>query len=262
MEDKSYIDPRVARGRAKQLSAGISARSSADVFIALLTRESSRWRRGMTGREAYKYMQHVEQLLIRREVISYGLGRGVGQTVFRGFYEQSRSDGGVDVIYLEYSSTLPPSMAVALPVEVTAHALQRAIQRIGSMDSARIRQQLLRAFTTFPLIRICVEQDGWRQFGLVTEEGIFVGGLDDGAYRVRTFIAATENGRPSAWRDIHSLLWQCYSDSSRSEANDEPAPAVPFDDLLYGLAKRYPFLLKTYEPKNDPLNEVWASRPR
>lgn len=214
----------------------------------------------MTGREAYKYMQHVEQFLIQHNVFSYGLARTPSHTIVRGFYEQRRPDGGVSLIYLECISLAPPHMALVLPVEVTAHALQRAFQRIGTMDDTLLRANLLRAFLTFPIVRPVVEDGHWRQFGLVIEEGIFVGSYDDGTYRIRTFLPASDNGRPSAWREIHTLLWENYSEWTRSETEGGREPSVQFDDLLRGLADRYPFLLAAHEPKNDPLNEAWAAR--
>jgi hypothetical protein len=261
MNEKKYIDPRVALGRAKLLSENLPERASTKLFQALLTRLRPRWRAGMTGRDAYKYMQQVEQLLIRHNVFSFGLARQPGHTIVRGFYEQRRTEGGVSLIYLECSSLLPPPMVLVLPVEVTAHALQRAFQRIGTMDSAVLRVNLLRAFLTFPLVRPIIEEGQWRQFGLVIEEGIFVGSYDDSTYRIRTFLPATDNGRPSAWREIHALLWQNFSEWNRSDIKGGPAPSIQFDELFASLADHYPFLLEAHEPKNDPLDEAWAARP-
>ncbi|WP_133254605.1 hypothetical protein [Paraburkholderia unamae] len=188
------------------MSENSPKRASVELFEALLRRLKPRWRASMTGRDAHKYMQQVEQLLTRHNVFSFGLAREPGHTIVRGFYEQRRPDGGVSLIYLECSSLLPPHMALVLPVEVTAHALQRAFQRLGTMDQTLLHVNLLRAFLTFPLVRPIVEKGRWRQFGLAIEEGIFVGGYDDGTYRVRTFLPAIDNGRPSVWREIHALL--------------------------------------------------------
>lgn len=194
-------------------------------------------------------------------VWSYPLHRTPVYTIFRGFFEQRRADGGIDVFFLQCSSALPPSMALVLKIEVTEHALQRAIQRIGSTDASLLRLQLQRAFTTFPLILNCVEQDGWRQLGLACEEGIFVGGFEDGSYMIRTFIPSTDNGRPSPWRDIHAQLWSNYDEWTRFEVASGPQPAVGFDDLLNSLPVQYPFLLKPYERKADHLDDAWANRP-
>jgi len=263
MEPPRFIDPRVARGRARSISEATSRFSFLKVCETTLKRAGVQWKAGMSGREAFRFMTRVLKPMLDKHLISFPLIRMDAETFYCGLCEQRGSDGGMDFFYMVCSSSVPPGDGMVYRIEVTQHALQRIIQRTGQIDEPAVRIRLHSAIANVYWFLPWIYSERWAQVGLVCEEGVFVGDVQDDLFSIRTFIPALDNGRPSRWRGYHADIWPVLAERIPRDKHYDPDKTTIGDWYYFasGVSKRHPFLLRPHEPGRDHLDDAWASRP-
>lgn len=263
MDHPRFVDPRIAKGRARSISDATSQFTFLRVFDGAIKRVSKQWRPGMSGRKAFRYMERVLKPELDKHLVTFPLIRLGEMTLYCGLFEQRGATGGLDFFFLVCSSAARPEDGLMYRIEVSQHAMQRIIQRTGRTGEDEVRTRLYTAMANIYWLQPWIYREKWLQLGLACEEGVFVGEVRDDCYSIKTFIPAIDNGRPSRWRDLHADLWPRIQQRVPRGKTYEADQSSIGDWYFFadGLTRRHPFLLKPYVPGHDYLDAAWASRP-
>jgi len=98
-QPRFFIDPRVARGQVRSISEATSQFTFLKVFDGVIKRASSHWRPGMSGREAFRYMERVLKPSLDKYLVTFPLFRLDAMTMYCGLFEQRGGDGGLDFFF-------------------------------------------------------------------------------------------------------------------------------------------------------------------
>ncbi len=263
MDPPRFVDPRVAKGWAKRVAEATSKFSYLKILEGPMQKAGKQWRPAMSGREAFRYMSRTLRPALEKHLVTFPLLRMEGMTMLCGLFEQRGSTGGIDFFFVIFSSSVLPRDGLIYRVEITPHAMQRIIQRTGLVDSSSVRACLFTAVANIYWFQPWIHREQWRQLGLTCEEGVFVGDVTDDLYRLRTFIPAFDNGRPSRWRTYHQEVWPMMKkrDLQNGTYDAEAASLSEWYVFADGLSKRHGFLLQEHKPGHDYLTEAWANKP-
>lgn len=90
MDHPRFVDPRIAKGRARSISDATSQFTFLRVFDGAIKRVSKQWRPGMSGRKAFRYMERVLKPELDKHLVTFPLIRLGEMTLYCGLFEQRR----------------------------------------------------------------------------------------------------------------------------------------------------------------------------
>jgi hypothetical protein len=145
-------------------------------------------------------------------------------------------------------------------VRITPHALARLMQRRGTMDFDDVRVPVAEAVGRAMSLMQQVSDDGWRQYGIPSCGGLFVGQMDaDETLELSTWFVPGLTGQASRWEGYMRDLGAPDVDLSDDCMHDGPAADRYFDSLQEWAASmperdmesRHPFLLKLHHAQSE-----------
>ncbi|WP_144152946.1 hypothetical protein [Paraburkholderia sp. BCC1885] len=262
-----FVDPRVAQGRAKfdlnhspQMFAEERRSKIQDIIVRSLKEyHGERNRRG--------FMRLLERQVVPR-LRHLGLDPYLGmlgqvEGMFCNFTTMS-SDIGLrefqlsltvpDLVFKSFASTL-----------IGTHAVGRCMQRNGVMSLDEIEGETSTAFVLARVLRPLAMVEKWKQVGIPTAKGLFVGEMtnSDDVW-LRTYIRPAIGGRPSRWGGFAALFSTMPSWSAAQIAGGSDLTQWMINHILAlrtrePLCERCPFLLDPYEHVDDPLDAIWQA---
>ncbi|KVN33370.1 hypothetical protein WJ63_05130 [Burkholderia pyrrocinia] len=261
-----YVDPRVAHGRAR-----FDLSRSPRLFA-----EERRWEisdvvtRGIDQFAGVRNRRNLMRLLERQiapKLARLGLEPYVGalgrhEGLFVNFSTMSAEHG---LREFQLQLTVPELVLRSFASSVIRpHAVARCMQRNGVMSLAEIEHETRIAFVIARVMRALARAEQWRQLGVPTPHGLFVGALTGGDdVCMHTYLRPGDNDRPSRWRGFAGLFaampdWRADQVRHGGDllqwmvnhivALQESAPFV----------ERFPFLLEPHRDADDPLDAAWA----
>ncbi|MGF6985217.1 hypothetical protein QFZ99_004694 [Paraburkholderia atlantica] len=104
------------------------------------------------------------------------------------------------------------------PLTMSRHAIERCMQRTGSLTLEDMHEYLCQAFgSAIPLMTVA-RREHWQQCAVPVRDGLFVGSIGNGgaAWHMDTFIARKAHAQGSRW-DRFKNLFPPFPDWSRDE---------------------------------------------
>ncbi|SDJ14747.1 hypothetical protein SAMN04487926_1357 [Paraburkholderia steynii] len=257
-----YVDPRVALGRT-QFELG-----SVTQFLDISCRQrildavvKAVGNPNITNREYRRRLQkNAIPALRRANVLAY--------------YQQHEEFTGLIVHYTTVGddgiarrlllwSHADRTAIGSVPVCVEPHAVARCMQRNGVMSVGSILPEILQAFNLAPYFFEFAWKSGWKQIGIPTSSGLFVGELQNEVDIVlKTYFKPGANGRVSRWSPYIE-----YFRDLVDAANREDAPGDEMQNLQdlklaatdngRGVAARFSFLTEPYVYQHDRDTALW-----
>jgi len=151
---------------------------------------------------------------------------------------------------------------------IRPHAVARCMQRNGVMSLEQIEHETATAFVLARAIRPLARMQKWKQVGVPTPAGLFVGEMTPAEdVGISTYLHPADNGRPSRWEAFASL----FDSMPRWDADQIRRGTDLLQWMISHLvtlqksgtvAERFPFLLEPYVKGSDPLDEAWDTARR
>ena len=260
-----YVDPRVAHGRARfDLDRNprlLPAERVAEVYALLRLFAANYGHQGPSPREMRRYLEKHTV----RKIRSYGLKPWVGtraglECLFVWVLGRSAEEGIVH--QLLYYSIKTRFIGSTDKTTIETHAVARCLQRQGT-DRVQDVEHFVRAvIAALPLLVAHANANKWKQIGVPTSVGLFVGSITPGGeVELKTFFRPGENGQPSRWFK-YMERFAGIPPWSGAERDADAAIArfvesVVCVDGAGTLTQKCPFLLELYEKRSDSLGEQW-----
>jgi len=260
-----FVDPRVAHGRAK-FELNRSPRLFADerrgklietVIKALDDFTGERTRRPLLRMLARDVAPKLERLGLEPYVGALGHAEGL----FVNFATMSAEHG---LREFQLQVTVPDLVLTSFASNIIKpHAVARCMQRNGVLSLAGIENETRIAFVFARALRALAQVERWKQAVVPTPQGLFVGDvIENGDFHLNTYLRPALNGRASRWSAVADLFATMPSWPPPQIHEGGELLRWMIEHLLTlrnsaPLADRFPFLLKPYEPADDPLDATW-----
>ncbi|PTB22434.1 hypothetical protein C9I57_01185 [Trinickia symbiotica] len=262
-----YVDPRVAHGRAK-FDLNRSPRMFAEERRWEISDVITQCLDNFAGPRNRRNLMRLLERQVAPKLARLGLEPYVGpvghlEGLFLNFSTMS-ADHGLREFQLQL--TVPDLVLRSFAsCTIKPHAVARCLQRNGVISLAEIERETSAAFVFARTIRPLALVEHWKQVGVPTTNGLFVGEMTDSDdICMNTYIRPGDNDRPSRWSGFAGL----FSDMPRWNADQIRQGS----DLLQWMVnhivalqksapfvERFPFLTEPYRSIDDPLDATWAA---
>lgn len=146
---------------------------------------------------------------------------------------------------------------------IRPHAVARCMQRNGVLSLEQIEHETATAFVLARVIRPLARVQQWKQIGIPTSGGLFIGeftATEDVA--MQTYLHPADNGRPSRWEAFAGVFremprWSMEQIHQGSELLQWMINHIVMVQNSGTFAQRFPFLLEPHVRTGDPLDDVW-----
>ncbi|KVM51385.1 hypothetical protein WJ58_21250 [Burkholderia ubonensis] len=262
-----YVDPRVAHGRAR-FDLSRSPRLFAEERRWEISDVVTRGIDGFTGARTRRNLMRLLERQIAPKLARLGLEPYVGalgqlEGLFVNFSTMSAEHG---LREFQLQLTVPDLVLRSFASNaIRPHAVARCMQRNGVMSLAGIEHETRIAFVYARVIRSLALAEGWRQVGVPTSLGLFVGVLTDARdVSMNTYLRPGDNDRPSRWRGFAGLFsamphWRPDQVRHGGELLQWMINHIVALQESAPLAERFPFLREPLRDADDPLDAAWAS---
>jgi hypothetical protein len=147
-----------------------------------------------------------------------------------------------------------------LPLEISGHALERIFQRTNEIAWAVVRDYLASAVTFANAVLPGFSLANCKQCAIPADRGMFVGQMDGGALKLKTFLPDSQLGL--RWQALYNGL-NDFAAQHRDAING--ATITPDQELARSFKEflccgRYSWIFRPYVPGEDPLEDAWRSR--
>ncbi|KVZ57616.1 hypothetical protein [Burkholderia ubonensis] len=261
-----YVDPRVAHGRAR-FDLSRSPRLFAEERRWEISDVVTRGIDGFTGVRTRRNLMRLLERQIAPKLARLGLEPYVGalgqlEGLFVNFSTMSAEHG---LREFQLQLTVPDLVLRSFASNaIRPHAVARCMQRNGVMSLAGIEHETRIAFVYARVIRSLALAEGWRQVGVPTSLGLFVGVLTDARdVSMNTYLRPGDNDRPSRWSGFAGLFsamphWQPDQVRHGGELLQWMINHIVALQESAPLAERFPFLREPLRDADDPLDAAWA----
>ncbi|WP_245982623.1 hypothetical protein [Trinickia fusca] len=146
---------------------------------------------------------------------------------------------------------------------IKPHAVARCMQRNGVVSLAEIEHETSAAFVLARVLRMLAVVEKWKQVGVPTAKGLFVGTMTDGDdICLNTYIRPAIGGRPSRWDGFAALFdampaWSAHQIRQGSDLLQWMVNHIVALRESASLCQRFPFLLQPYRSTDDPQDATW-----
>ena len=264
----TYVDPRVAHGRARH-ELGENPRlfpaGSERLFEQVVLKAIGR--RGMQCSGA-EFMS-----LLERKALPALRLHGLDPLVYSGFGDRGmvwkfvtrNPETGVQGWTQRFVEN-PRQQRRAVNLEISIHALARCMQRNGVLSLDNIEAQTWCAVHLAPHVGMLAIKTGWLQLAIPTGDGgLFVGNAATGS--LRTYIKPGDNDRRSRWQTLIDLF-PPFPPLSLDEIREGARVVEWATPTLERISKfreiRYllRFMSEEYSELIDPVDARWANARR
>ncbi|KVA20211.1 hypothetical protein [Burkholderia ubonensis] len=261
-----YVDPRVAHGRAR-FDLSRSPRLFAEERRWEISDVVTRGIDGFTGVRTRRNLMRLLERQIAPKLARLGLEPYVGalgqcEGLFVNFSTMSAEHG---LREFQLQLTVPDLVLRSFASNaIRPHAVARCMQRNGVMSLAGIEHETRIAFVCARVIRSLALAEGWRQVGVPTSLGLFVGVLTDARdVSMNTYLRPGDNDRPSRWSGFAGLFaamphWRPDQVRHGGELLQWMINHIVALQESAPLAERFPFLREPLRDADDPLDAAWA----
>ncbi|KVO90977.1 hypothetical protein [Burkholderia ubonensis] len=261
-----YVDPRVAHGRAR-FDLSRSPRLFAEERRWEISDVVTRGIDGFTGARTRRNLMRLLERQIAPKLARLGLEPYVGalgqlEGLFVNFSTMSAEHG---LREFQLQLTVPDLVLRSFASNaIRPHAVARCMQRNGVMSLAGIEHETRIAFVYARVIRSLALAEGWRQVGVPTSLGLFVGVLTDARdVSMNTYLRPGDNDRPSRWSGFAGLFsamshWRPDQVRHGGELLQWMINHIVALQESAPLAERFPFLREPLRDADDPLDAAWA----
>ncbi|MFW6852896.1 MULTISPECIES: hypothetical protein [Burkholderia] len=262
-----YVDPRVARGRARFELSG-SPRLIAEArrweISDVITRALDAFAGERTRRNLMRLLaRQVAPRLARLGLEPYVGALDAREGLFLGFATMSAEHG---LREFELQLTVPDLVLRSFAsTSIRPHAVARCLQRNGVMSLAEIETETRLALVLARAIRSLALAERWRQLAVPTPRGLFVGALDaHDEVALATYLRPGDNHRPSRWQGYAALFaampdWQARPLPPAGEVLHWMIDHIVALQASAAFVERFPFLLEPYRNVDDPLDAMWSA---
>ncbi|WP_116139961.1 hypothetical protein [Trinickia diaoshuihuensis] len=264
-----FVDPRVAHGRARfdlsrspRMVAEERRAEISDVVAQCLEHFAGpRTRRNLMRLLARQVAPKLERLGLDPYVGELGQAQGL-------FVNFSTMSGEHGLREFQLQLTVPDLVLKSFASTVVRpHAVARCMQRNGTTSLAEIEQETTIVFVLARVIRALALVEGWKQIGVPSNRGLFIGEMtanDDVC--LKTYIKPEANGRSSRWDGFAALFdamphWHPTQVRQGSELLQWMVDHIVALRNSAALSDRFPFLLEPYRSIDDPLDAAWKAAP-
>ena len=261
-----FIDPRVARGRAKfdlERDPRMHPEKLHQRLVKLVHTEVVRILNRNPGRR--EIMRALERDLAPR-VRALGFSPHVGEYLgHKGFflrYLACNAQEGLIHYFIRYD-VATSLIETFTGTRVDPHAVARCMQRLGKETLDDVEPEVKAVFVVAGFFTNLAIKEGWAQVGIPTAGGLFIGTVEESKLRLRTFIRPGENDRDSRWGEYRALFDGIPPIDVKNNCGD--ALYTWCGDVVNTVAAsstfvdRFPFLGRKYERREDPLDHIWAA---
>ncbi|MCA8291839.1 hypothetical protein [Burkholderia vietnamiensis] len=154
------------------------------------------------------------------------------------------------------------------PLTISPHAIERCMQRTGSMSFDDMHEYFSQAFgSAIPLMSVGL-REGWQQCAAPVRDGVFVGSIGDGGltWHMDTFISRKAHEPESRW-DRFKGLFPAFPDWPHEDRRCIEVVGNWMNEQLQRItahapiASRVRFLRRPYTPGVDRDASAWAASP-
>lgn len=260
-----FVDPRVAHGRARfdlSRSPRMVAQERRAEISELIAQCIERFAGPRTRRNLMRLLERqVAPKLARLGLEPYVGALGQEHGLFVNFSTMSGEHG---LREFQLQLTVPDLVLRSFASTVVRpHAVARCMQRNGTTSLAEIESETSVAFVLARVMRALALVEGWKQIGVPTRQGLFIGEMTDGDdVCLKTYIKPEANGRGSRWDGFAALFdampaWNADQIRHGSELLQWMVDHIVALRESAALSDRFPFLLEPYRSVDDPLDAAW-----
>ncbi|KVN21073.1 MULTISPECIES: hypothetical protein [unclassified Burkholderia] len=260
-----YVDPRVAHGRAR-FDLSRSPRLVADERRWAISDVVTRCIDDFAGERNRRNLMRLLERRIAPKLARLGLEPYVGalgrlEGLFVNFSTMSAEHG---LREFQLQLTVPDLVLRSFASDVIRpHAVARCMQRNGVMTLTEIEHETRIAFVAARVMRALALAERWRQIGVPTPHGLFVGTLTDTRdIAMNTYFRPGDNDRPSRWSGFAELF--CAMPHWRPEQVRHGGDLLQWMvDHIVALKEsapffeRFPFLREPLHDAGDRLDAAW-----
>jgi hypothetical protein len=154
------------------------------------------------------------------------------------------------------------------PLTISPHAIERCMQRTGSMSLDDMHEYFSQAFgSAIPLMSVGL-REGWQQCAAPVRDGVFVGSMGDGdlTWHMDTFISRKAHEPAARW-DRFKDLFPAFPDWSHDErrcievVGNWMSAQLQTITAHASIVSRVRFLRHPYTPGVDRDAAAWAAAP-
>lgn len=260
-----FVDPRVAHGRAR-FDLSRSPRLFAEERRWEISDLVTRCLDNFTGVRNRRNLMRLLERQVAPKLTRLGLDPYVGplgqaEGLFTNFSTMSAEHG---LREFQLQLTVPELVLRSFASStIKPHAVARCMQRNGVVSLAEIEHETSAAFVLARVLRTLAVLEKWKQVGVPTAQGLFVGVMTDGDdICLNTYIRPTIGDRPSRWDGFAALFnampaWSTHQIRQGSDLLQWMVNHIVALRESASLCQRFPFLLQPYRSTDDPQDATW-----
>lgn len=260
-----FVDPRVAHGRAKydlNRSPRLFAEERRWEISSIVTTSLDNFTGIRNRRNLLRLLERqIAPKLARLGLEPYVGALGATEGLFVNFSTMSAEHGLREFqLQLSVPDLVLRSFASST---IRPHAVARCMQRNGVASLAEIEAETSAAFVLARVIRPLALAGNWRQVGVPTAAGLFVGALNDSNdICLNTYIRPATSDRDSRWDRFAALFatmpaWRAEQIRQGSDLLQWMVNHIVALQKSASFVERCPFLLEPYRHVADPLDANW-----